>query len=186
MKIEPRDIADFLAAPAPGCVAILIYGPEAGLVSERSRTLRETVLGDPPDPMGLTDLTGDALTADPARLAVEADSPSLLGDRRLIRLRDIEGRAVSTVTGWLKQARPGGNLCYITSSVFADENETQIYAFGDRHAGWSLLSAGEVWQDLYGFDKPQPWSADLNCVTLTPRTTGTDGFFFAVMQRAAA
>lgn len=82
--------------------------------------------------------------------------------------------------------RPGGYLCYITCSVFADENETQIYAFGDRHAGWSLLSAGEVWQDLYGFDKPQPWSADFNCVTLTPRTTGTDGFFFAVMQRAAA
>lgn len=79
--------------------------------------------------------------------------------------------------------RPGGYLCYITCSVFAEENEAQVYAFGDRHPGWSLLSAGEVWQDLYGFDKPQPWSADLNCITLTPRSTGTDGFFFAVMQR---
>ena len=79
--------------------------------------------------------------------------------------------------------RPGGYLCYVTCSVFAEENEAQIYAFGDRHAGWSLLSAGEAWQDLFGFDKPQPWSADLNCVTLTPRATGTDGFFFAVMQK---
>lgn len=81
--------------------------------------------------------------------------------------------------------RPGGYLCYITCSVFAEENEAQIYAFGDRHPGWSLLSAGEVWQDLFGFDKPQPWSADLNCITLTSRATQTDGFFFAVMQREA-
>lgn len=79
--------------------------------------------------------------------------------------------------------RPGGYLCYITCSIFTEENEAQIYAFGDRHEGWALLSAGEVWQDLFGFDKPQPWSADLDCITLTPRATATDGFFFAVMQR---
>ncbi|MEL6435808.1 MAG: RsmB/NOP family class I SAM-dependent RNA methyltransferase [Pseudomonadota bacterium] len=80
--------------------------------------------------------------------------------------------------------KPGGFLCYITCSVYQAENEEQVYAFGDRHDGWELLSAGEVWQDLFGFDKPQPWSADLKCITLTPRATGTDGFFFAVMQKA--
>ncbi|MEO1701129.1 MAG: RsmB/NOP family class I SAM-dependent RNA methyltransferase [Pseudomonadota bacterium] len=79
--------------------------------------------------------------------------------------------------------RPDGLLCYITCSVFQAENEEQVYAFGERNAGWELLSAGEVWQDLFGFDKPQPWSADLKCITLTPRSTKTDGFFFAVMQK---
>ena len=79
--------------------------------------------------------------------------------------------------------RPGGYLCYITCSVLSAENEDQVYAFGDRNPGWALLSAGEVWQDLFGFDKAQPWSSDMNCVTLTPAATGTDGFFFAVMQR---
>ena len=79
--------------------------------------------------------------------------------------------------------RPGGYLCYITCSIFQAENEAQIYAFGDRNPGWELLSAGEVWQDIFGFDKPQPWSQDLNCITLTPRATGTDGFFFAVMGK---
>jgi 16S rRNA (cytosine967-C5)-methyltransferase len=80
--------------------------------------------------------------------------------------------------------KPGGFLVYVTCSVFPQENEYQVYAFGDRHDDYELLSAGEVWQDLFGFDKPQPWSADLKCITLTPRATGTDGFFFAVMQRA--
>ncbi|MEN0001190.1 MAG: RsmB/NOP family class I SAM-dependent RNA methyltransferase [Pseudomonadota bacterium] len=81
--------------------------------------------------------------------------------------------------------RPGGYLCYITCSLLQAENEEQIYAFGDRHKGWQLLSAGEVWQDLFGFDKAQPWSADMKCITLTPRATQTDGFFFAVMQKHA-
>jgi 16S rRNA (cytosine967-C5)-methyltransferase len=81
--------------------------------------------------------------------------------------------------------RPGGYLCYVTCSVFPEENEHQVYGFGERHDGWELLSAGEVWQDLFGFDKPKPWSADLKCITLTPASTATDGFFFAVMQRHA-
>ena len=81
--------------------------------------------------------------------------------------------------------KPGGFLVYVTCSLFPQENEYQVYEFGERQKGWDLLSAGEVWQDLYGFDKAQPWSADMNCITLTPRSTGTDGFFFAVMQRSA-
>ncbi|MCI5075324.1 RsmB/NOP family class I SAM-dependent RNA methyltransferase [Oricola sp.] len=79
--------------------------------------------------------------------------------------------------------KPGGFLVYVTCSVFPQENEYQVYAFGERHKDYDLLSAGEVWQDLFGFDKAQPWSADMNCITLTPRATGTDGFFFSVMQR---
>jgi len=79
--------------------------------------------------------------------------------------------------------KPGGYLVYVTCSLIPQENEYQVYAFGERHEDYDLLSAGEVWQDLFGFDKPQPWSADMKCITLTPRATGTDGFFFAVMQR---
>ena len=79
--------------------------------------------------------------------------------------------------------KPGGYLCYITCSIFQDENEGQIYAFGDRHEDFDLLGAGEVWEELFGTDAPKPWTTDFNCVTLTPRSTGTDGFFFAVLQR---
>lgn len=79
--------------------------------------------------------------------------------------------------------KPGGYLCYITCSIFHDENEGQIYAFGDRHEDFDLLGAGEVWEELFGTQAPKPWTTDFNCVTLTPRSTGTDGFFFAVLQR---
>jgi 16S rRNA (cytosine967-C5)-methyltransferase len=79
--------------------------------------------------------------------------------------------------------RPGGFLVYVTCSVLPDENEGQIAAFLDDNPGFDLVSAGEVWQDLYGLDKPGPWSSDLKSVTLTPAATNTDGFFLAVMQR---
>ena len=79
--------------------------------------------------------------------------------------------------------RPGGYLAYVTCSVLPAENEARVAAFLEDNASFELLSAGEAWQDLYGFEKPQPWSADMKSVTLTPASTGTDGFFFAVMTR---
>ncbi|MGI9353733.1 MAG: RsmB/NOP family class I SAM-dependent RNA methyltransferase [Rhizobiaceae bacterium] len=81
--------------------------------------------------------------------------------------------------------RPGGFFVYITCSILPEENENQIAAFTVDNPQFQLLSAAEVWQDLFGFDKPQPWSADMKSITLTPASTGTDGFYFAVMERVA-
>ncbi|GAG05991.1 unnamed protein product, partial [marine sediment metagenome] len=70
-------------------------------------------------------------------------------------------------------------------SLLPDENEGQVYSFleneGDK---FQLLSAGEVWQDTFGFDTLNPWSSDDCSITLTPAATRTDGFFFAVLGRA--
>ncbi|MCV6546114.1 MAG: RsmB/NOP family class I SAM-dependent RNA methyltransferase [Cohaesibacter sp.] len=79
--------------------------------------------------------------------------------------------------------RPGGYLVYITCSILPEENEEQIYHFLENNPDYELVSAGEVWQDLYGFDAPKPWSSDMMSVTLTPGSTDTDGFFFCVLER---
>lgn len=79
--------------------------------------------------------------------------------------------------------RPGGHLVYITCSVFPEENENQVYAFSEDNPEFELVSAGEVWEDLFGYDKPAPWSSDMKTVTLTPASTKTDGFFLAVLER---
>lgn len=89
----------------------------------------------------------------------------------------------------LREAAPftkkGGHLIYITCSVFPEENENQVYGFVETNPEFEIVSAGEVWQDLFGFDKPTPWSSDMKTVTLTPASTNTDGFFFCVMERKA-
>lgn len=79
--------------------------------------------------------------------------------------------------------KPGGYLIYITCSVFPQENEQRVYEFVENNPDFELVSAGEVWQDQFGYDKPQPWSSDMMTVTMTPASTGTDGFFFAVIER---
>lgn len=79
--------------------------------------------------------------------------------------------------------KPGGCLVYATCSVLAEENEEQVYRFLDNNPNFSIVSLGEVWQDTFGFDKAQPWSADMNSITMTPASTNTDGFYIAAMVR---
>ncbi|MEK1945864.1 MAG: RsmB/NOP family class I SAM-dependent RNA methyltransferase [Ensifer adhaerens] len=81
--------------------------------------------------------------------------------------------------------RPGGHLIYVTCSVLPEENEAQVYGFCEDNPEVEILSAADIWAGLFGTDKPQPWSADMKTVTLTPASTGTDGFFFCLMQRKA-
>lgn len=79
--------------------------------------------------------------------------------------------------------RPGGFLFYVTCSMLAEENEAQVYSFMERTPGFSLLSAGEVFEERFGINAPKPWSEDGCTLTMSPASTGTDGFFFAVMEK---
>ncbi len=73
--------------PPKGMIAALVYGPDAGLARERSETLLKTVVDDLSDPFRVSDLDDVALSADPARLADEAAAISMLGGRRVVRVR---------------------------------------------------------------------------------------------------
>lgn len=101
--------------------------------------------------------------------------------------RDMLEKRLAEQTQVLEEAsryvRPGGYFCYITCSVLAQENEGQVYSFIEDHEDFELLSAGEVWEELFPDTQSKPWSSDECTITLTPAATGTDGFFFAVMGR---
>ena len=79
--------------------AVLLYGPDAGLVRERADTLARTVCPDLKDPFRVADLSGSALAADPARLADEAAQMSLIGGRRVIRVHDAADRLAGLFAG---------------------------------------------------------------------------------------
>lgn len=98
----------------------------------------------------------------------------------LARRQSEQVQVLSEAKDYVKK---GGFLVYITCSVFPEENEDRIEDFLLSNGDFELVSVGEVWQDIFGFDKPKPWSADFNSVTLTPASTGTDGFFVAALQR---
>ena len=73
--------------PPRGMIAALVYGPDAGLARERCETLLKTVVDDLTDPFRVSDLDEQTLSNDPARLADEAAAISMLGGRRVVRVR---------------------------------------------------------------------------------------------------
>ncbi|NTJ44275.1 RsmB/NOP family class I SAM-dependent RNA methyltransferase [Agrobacterium larrymoorei] len=81
--------------------------------------------------------------------------------------------------------RPGGELLYVTCSVLPEENERQVRRFCAENPEFSIHSALDRWNGIFGAQVAKPHSGDGETVTLTPATTDTDGFFFCVMKRGA-
>lgn len=76
----------FVAKPGDRHAAFLLYGPDAGLVGERADILCKALGADPADPFSLLRIDADAAAADPGRVADEANTVSMFGGRRLIRI----------------------------------------------------------------------------------------------------
>src|SRR6266481_73938 len=104
MKLPAARVAAFLRRPDREIRAVLLYGPDAGLVSERADAVARTVCPDLKDPFRVTDLSGAVLAADPGRLADEAAQMSLIGGRRVVRLRDAVDRLSGLFAGFLDTA----------------------------------------------------------------------------------
>lgn len=88
MKIAASRINAFVKAPDPKAHAILVYGPDSGLVRERVHALMKSVLADLKDPFRVAELSSAMLKDDPARLADEAAALSLTGGRRVVMIQD--------------------------------------------------------------------------------------------------
>jgi DNA polymerase-3 subunit delta len=92
--------------------AVVIFGADEGLVRERAAQLGRNVVADLNDPFRVAVLTADAVGADPSLLADEASSMSLMGGRRLIRIRDGSEKVTRALTALL-EAPSGDSLTVI-------------------------------------------------------------------------
>ncbi len=82
-----QDAEQFLGAPRPGVRAALIFGRDLGVVRERAQHLAEKVAERPDDPFDVALVSDGDIDDDPARLTDELMAYSLMGGRRLVRLR---------------------------------------------------------------------------------------------------
>ena len=81
--------------------------------------------------------------------------------------------------------KPGGRIAYITCSVLPPENGEQVRGFIARHPEFSVVpldeTASVLWERAEDFAQaalpsPDGW-------LMTPRRTGTDGFFVSVLRK---
>jgi len=82
--IKPTDADAFVARPDPARPVVLVFGPDAGLVSERANALIKVSVDDVNDPFALARLEPEDLSAEPARLVEEAQTIPLFGGRRAV------------------------------------------------------------------------------------------------------
>jgi DNA polymerase-3 subunit delta len=87
MIVKSHEADKFVAAPPRTLQAALVFGPDSGLVQERAEKLLKTVVPDLTDPFNSVDMTEAALLDDKARLFDEAAAISMMGGRRVIRVR---------------------------------------------------------------------------------------------------
>ena len=87
MIVKPAESDRYVDRLPEKIVAALIYGPDQGLVHERSERLIRSVVPDIRDPFRVSEIEGANLIEDRARLAAEAAALSFSGGRRVVRVR---------------------------------------------------------------------------------------------------
>lgn len=94
MKLSKKaEIDAFFRQPPAHMTGALIYGKDRSQVLERSTVLAKQIVPDINDPFNVSLLTETDLESDPARLEGELQSLSLMGGRRLIRLKFLTEKA---------------------------------------------------------------------------------------------
>lgn len=101
MKIAPARIQAFLRDPGD-CRVVLLFGEDAGMIRDRAESLVRTIAGSLDDPFLVTELPRE----DIKRLTNEAAGLSLMGGRRVVRVRDVTDAATEPVIALLKTQAP--------------------------------------------------------------------------------
>ena len=83
-----RNADAFCRNPQADCKVVLVYGPDQGLVRERSDALVKSAVTNPDDPFQMTELDGDELRSNPDRLASAACAMSMIGERQAVRVKN--------------------------------------------------------------------------------------------------
>ncbi len=84
--------------------------------------------------------------------------------------------------------KPGGALVYVTCSVLPEENSDRVAAFAAAHPDFAVVTAAEIVasagvEPALAERLAGAMLAVVGGLQMTPRRTGTDGFFVAVLRR---
>jgi DNA polymerase III subunit delta len=129
--------ARFLASPDPACRAVLFHGEDQGMVRERAQTLAQAIVPDLTDPFRVAELTGESLRADPVRLDDEARAISLMGGRRVVRVRGAEDGLALLFGRFLAEPPPGDCLVVVEAGALAPKSALRR-AFEEAKSGAAI------------------------------------------------
>jgi DNA polymerase-3 subunit delta len=100
---------------------MLIYGPDLGLVRERAEASVKAIAGSLSNPFNVVEFTPAALRDEPSRLTDEACALSMMGGRRVVRLREATDGVTGAATDAL--AADGGALIIVEAGDLAPRSK---------------------------------------------------------------
>ncbi len=159
MKLPAQRVGAFLKSPDAAMRAALIYGPDVGLVRERADRLAAAISPELDDAFRVAELDGAMLSADAARLNDEAASLSLVGGRRLVRVRDGDD-GIGTLFDRFFKAPPPGDAFVLVEAGDLGPRSSLRRAFEAAKEAVALAcyldgprEIGELARELFGASK---------------------------------
>ncbi len=104
MKIQNYKIDQFCKDQNPNTPAILLYGQDYGLISERSALIINNFfkkINHEINSINIIDLELNAIISNPECLDIEASSISLLNNKKIIRIKDATDSLSNIIEGYL-------------------------------------------------------------------------------------
>ena len=132
MKIAAPQIGGVLRDPQR-YAGILLHGDDPGLIRERALTAARAVVPSLDDPF----LSAVLLKEEHGRLLEEAQSLSLVGGRRVVRVVDA-GDALATAAGKLSSAATDGALVILEAGSLTARSKLRQMA--EKAAGWASIA----------------------------------------------
>jgi DNA polymerase-3 subunit delta len=145
MIVKSHEADRFVQRPPSHLIAALFFGPDQGLVRERAEALAKSVVPDLQDPFRVAELDEAAVAANNARLFDEAAAISMLGGRRVVRVRSA-GNALAKLFESLLDDPKGDALVVVESGELAKsaslrkvfeeaDNAAAVQCYPDSAAG---------------------------------------------------
>ena len=149
MKFSYRDVDTQVKKLSPQYLAVLVFGPDEGLVRERSSKIAKQVVQELQDPFLVAHIDPDKLKSEPGLLADEAAAISMMGGRRVIRVEGASENATKAAQSFLENPI-GDGLIIITAGNLRPtsglrklfekaKNAGAIACYEDNHASLDAL-----------------------------------------------
>lgn len=117
MKLSYKQIDPFLKSPDPNARAILVYGPDEGLVRTRSKILAKHFVDDLNDPFNVADLDGESLADEPGKIIDELNTGSMLGGSRVIFVQKGADILTNTLKSYLEEPSQDNILIILSGNL---------------------------------------------------------------------
>jgi len=134
VRVSGQDADKLARKPPDSWKAVLFHGSNGGLVRERADACARAIVPDANDAFRVTDINGDALKRDPARLADEAAAISMFGGRRVVRVRETADGLASLFETFLA-SETGDTLVVVEAGELSKTSALRKLFEGAKAAG---------------------------------------------------